>query len=51
MVETEKLFRLLFVQITEEIIKGSVNLDVDIDGDVDRFDFHGLDLDLMSGTG
>lgn len=42
---------LLFIQISEKIIKGSINLDVDIYGDVNWLNFYWFYLYLMSGAG
>jgi hypothetical protein len=42
---------LLFVQISEKIIKGSVNLDVDINCDVNWLNFYRFYLYLMSSAG
>jgi len=39
------------VDVSEEIIKGSIHLDIDVDRDVDGFDFDRLDIDFMPGTG
>lgn len=47
----DKLLMLYLIQIAKKIIKGAIYLDVDIYGDVNRFDFHGFYLNLMSGAG
>lgn len=39
------------VQIAEEIVKGAIDFDVDIDGDMNGFNFDWFYLNLMPGAG
>ena len=47
----KKLVMLNLVQIAEEIVQGAIDFDVDIDGDMNGFDFHWFYLNLMPGAG
>lgn len=42
---------LYLIQITKKIIKGAIDLDIDIYGDVNGFNFYWFYFNFMSGAG
>ena len=43
----EYLFRRELVKIAKEIVKSSIDFNIDIDGNVDRFDFNRFNVHLV----